>query len=202
MNKEPKYKICRRLGPGVYEKCQTQKFTLSEQKRKEQRRGRRKQISDYGKQLIEKQKVRFTYGLRERQLVKYVKGAMAQKGISVYDKLFETIESRLDNVIFRLGLAETRAKARQMVTHGHITVNGRKLNVPSFKVSVGDVIGIRVQSVEKPLFSELEEKIKNSNTPNWLSFDIKKKEGKVAGLPKAGVGESFDLRAVFEYYSR
>ncbi|MBU4480328.1 30S ribosomal protein S4 [Patescibacteria group bacterium] len=202
MIKEPKYKICRRLGPGVYEKCQTQKFTLSEQKRKDTKKTRRKQVSDYGKQLLEKQKVRFTYGLRERQMVKYVKNSMAQKETTVYDKLFEVIESRLDNVVFRMGLAETRAKARQIVTHGHIVVNGKKLNIPSFSVSIGDVVGIRKQSIEKPLFAGLEEKLKGSNIPNWLSFDIKKKEGKIAGLPKAGVGESFDLRAVFEYYSR
>ncbi len=202
MSKETKYKICRRLGPGVYEKCQTQKFALAESKRKPKRGKRRKQVSDYGAQLLEKQKVRFTYGLREKHLVKYVKEAMAQKGVSVYDKLFEGVETRLDNVVFRLGLAETRAKARQTVTHGHITVNGKKLNVPSYKVSIGDIVGIRKQSQSKALFEDLEGKIKNANIPAWVSFDIKKKEGKMTGLPKMGAGEMFDLRAVFEYYSR
>lgn len=203
MSKEPKFKICRRLGSGVYEKCQTQKFALSESKRKESgKRTRRKQVTDYGKQLLEKQKVRLTYGLRERQLVKYVKGAMAQKEVSVYDKLFQNVETRLDNTVFRLGLAETRAKARQMVTHGHIMVNGKKLNIPSYTVKEGDVVGIRTQSQNKALFSELEEMIKNSSIPTWLAFDLKKKEGKVVGTPKMSTGEMFDLRAVFEFYSR
>ena len=202
MGKETKYKICRRLGPGVYEKCQTQKFALSESRKTPQRGKRRKQTTDYGLQLLEKQKVRFTYGLREKQLLRYVKEAMAQKGVSVYDKLFESVESRLDNVVFRLGLAETRAKARQIVTHGHITVNGKKLNIPSYRVSVGDVVGIRTQSQSKALFADLENKIKNANIPTWLSFDIKKKEGKMTGVPKMGAGEAFDLRAVFEFYSR
>jgi len=203
MSKETKYKICRRLGPGVYEKCQTQKFVLSEQKREGGKRGkRRKQISDYGLQLIEKQKVRFTYGLKERQLVKYVKDVLAKKGVNVYESLYQNIESRLDNVVYRLGLAETRAKARQMVSHGHITVNGKKLNIPSYKVSVGELVGIRIQSQSKALFADLEEKIKNRNIPTWLSFDLKKKEGKVIGMPKMTDAREFDLRQVFEFYSR
>lgn len=201
--KETKYKICRRLGSGVYEKCQTQKFALSEQKKKNTKiRTRRKQVSDYGLQLLEKQKVRFSYGLKEAQLVKYVKEAMSHKGMSVYETLFKGIESRLDNIVFRLGLAETRAKARQMVTHGHITVNGKKLNIPSYRTKLGDSVGIRKQSVGKILFAELDEKTKNSTVPNWLSFDAKNKEGKVVGVPKLGTAESFDLRAVFEFYSR
>ncbi|MBU1557894.1 30S ribosomal protein S4 [Patescibacteria group bacterium] len=202
MSKETKYKICRRLGPGVYEKCQTPKFALSESKKNPKRGKRRKQVSDYGAQLLEKQKVRLTYGLREKGLVKYIKEAKAQREVSVYDKLFEGVESRLDNTVFRLGLAETRAKARQMVTHGHITVNGKKMNVPSYRVTVGDVVGIRIQSQGKILFEDLEGRIKNANIPTWLSFDIKKKEGKMNGLPKIGAGEMFDLGAVFEYYSR
>lgn len=202
MSRIKKYKIGRRLGPGVYEKCQTQKFALSESRKSAVKGVRRKQLTDYGKQLLEKQKVRFTYGLREKQLIKYVKEAQSQKGVSVYDKLFEKVETRLDNVVYRLGLAETRAKARQIVSHGHITLNGKKLNIPSYQVKNNDVIGIRSQSVNKGLFSDLEERIKNSNIPAWLSFNAKKKEGKVVGLPKMATGEMFDLRSVFEFYSR
>jgi len=203
MSKETKYKICRRLGTGVYEKCQTQKFALSESRKNlNKKRKRRKQVSDYGAQLLEKQKLRFTYGLKERQLVKYIKNTMSQKGVNLYDKLFESIESRLDNVVYRLGLASTRIMARQMVTHGHITINGKKLNIPSYKVSVGDVVGIRKQSQKKVLFAELEKQIKDRDIPVWLSFDLKKKEGKMVSLPKIGVGEIFDLKAVFEFYSR
>ena len=203
MNKQSKYKICRRLGSGVYEKCQTQKFALSESKKNDQKKkGRRKQVTDYGKQLIEKQKLRFTYDLKEGQLVKYVNNVMAQKGINIYEKLFQDIESRLDNTVFRLGLAETRAKATQIVNHGHITVNGKKLNIPSYKVSVGETVGIRIQSVGKVLFADLSDRMKDSTIPTWLSFDISKNEGQVLGLPKMSDGEIFDLRSVFEFYSR
>lgn len=204
MSKEKKYKICRRLGTGVYEKCQTQKFALSESRKSaNKKRSKRKQVSDYGFQLLEKQKVRFTYGLKEKQLVKYVKEAKSKKSDNVYDTLFQNIESRLDNVVFRLGLASTRLASRQMVSHGHIMLNGKRMNIPSCVVKTGDVIGIRKQSIEKPLFEKLEEKIKEHNVPNWLSFDIKKKEGKMVSVPKIEKGgEMFDLGPVFEYYSR
>ncbi len=197
-----KYKIGRRLGASVFDKCQTQKFALSEQKRGSGRPKRRKQISDYGFQLLEKQKVRFTYGLKEKQLVNYMKEVMSKKGVNVYDELYKKLESRLDNVVYRFGLAETRAKARQMVSHGHIVVNGKKLNIPSYSVNLGETVGIRAQSQGKALFENLEEKIKNSNIPTWLSFDIKKKQGKVVGVPKMMDGKEFNLRQVFEYYSR
>lgn len=202
MSKITKFKICRRLGPGVYEKCQTQKFALSETRKSARKPKRRKQISDYGTQLLEKQKVRFSYGLKEKQLVKYVKKALAQKEGTVYERLFKEVESRLDNVVYRLGLAETRAKARQIVTHGHIVVNGKRLNIPSYSVSNGEIVGVRIQSQSKPLFADFESKFKEVSIPNWLSFDLKKKEGKVVGVPKIGSGEMFDLPAVFEFYSR
>lgn len=203
MNTETKYKVCRRLGSGVFEKCQTQKFALSEAKKSNNtRKTRKKQTSDFGAQLLEKQKVRFSYGLKEKQMLKYVKQAMSQKVVSAADNLFENLETRLDNVVFRLGLAGTRAKARQIVSHGHITINGKKLNIPSYKVVAKDVIGIRSQSLENGLFSEFEEKIKSSNIPVWLSFDLKKKEGKIVGSPKVGSEGMFNFRSVFEFYSR
>jgi len=202
MSKITKFKICRRLGPGVYEKCQTQKFALSEAKKSAKKSKRRKQISDYGVQLLEKQKVAFSYGLKEKQLVKYVKKALAQKSGNVYEKLIKDLELRLDNIVYRLGLAETRAKARQMVTHGHIVVGGKKLNIPSYSVSSGETVGVRIQSQNKPLFADFENRFKEVSIPNWLSFDLKKKEGKVVGSPKIGSGEMFDLHAVFEFYSR
>ena len=199
---ETKYKICRRLGTGVYEKCQTQKFALSESRKDLNKNRRRKQVSDYGAQLLEKQKLRFTYGLKEKQLVRYIKKIMSKTKVNLSEKLFEDIESRLDNVVFRLGLAPTRAMARQMVTHGHIILNGKRLNIPSYSVFVGDKIGIRKQSQSKGMFIDLENQIKDANIPAWLSFDLKRKEGKMISLPKIGTGEIFDLKAVFEFYSR
>ncbi|MFC1802211.1 30S ribosomal protein S4 [Patescibacteria group bacterium] len=200
-----KYKVCRRLGNGVFDKCQTQKFSLSESRRGKVKPfgRRRKMLSGYATQLLEKQKLRFTYGLKERQLAKHVKDVASRKGIDVGSTLFENIESRLDNVVYRLSLAPTRSMARQMVSHGHITVGGRKVNVPSFKVKIGDVIGIRSQSLEKALFTDLEAKMKSrSMIPAWLSFDLKKKEGVAQSLPKMDGAESFDLTAVIEFYSR
>ena len=110
-----KYKICRRLGSGVFEKCQNQKFSLSEARHEKSKRGkRRKQISDYGQQLIEKQKIRFSYGISERQLRNYIKEATAMKKITAREGLFQLLESRLDNTLYRLGIAVTRPLARQM----------------------------------------------------------------------------------------
>src|SRR5690606_40724543 len=124
MQTGPKYKICRRLGSHIYEKCQTQKFQLSEaRKGKGMRGGRRRNVSEYGEQLLEKQRVRFTYGLKERQFASYVKKATGTAAVPA-EELYQSLERRLDNVIYRLGLAPSRAYARQLVSHGHITVNG------------------------------------------------------------------------------
>ena len=128
----PKYKICRRLGSGVFDQCQSQKFMLSEAKKtKVAKKGPRKQVSEYGQQLNEKQKIRFSYGISEKQLGNYVEEATSSKGSVASEKLFELLETRLDNTIYRLGLASTRRLARQMASHGHFLVNGTKTNVPS-----------------------------------------------------------------------
>ena len=194
----PKYKICRRLGPGVYEKCQTQKFTVSEASRGKVKRG--KAMSDYGLQLLDKQRIRFSYGLSERQFSRYVKESMASHG-SAADHLFQKIETRLDNVIYRLGLAHTRALARQMVTHGHFTVNGKRVNVPSFAVRPNDKISIREGSRNKILFADLAKKLKGHVNPEWLKFDVEKNIAIVSGHPKIA-GELLNFPAVIEFYSR
>jgi small subunit ribosomal protein S4 len=118
----PKYKICRRLGSGVFDQCQSPKFMLSEAKKtKVAKKGPRKQVSEYGQQLGEKQKIRFSYGISEKQLGNYVEEATSSKGSVASEKLFELLETRLDNTIYRLGLASTRRLARQMASHGHFT---------------------------------------------------------------------------------
>ncbi|MCK5286084.1 MAG: 30S ribosomal protein S4 [Candidatus Pacebacteria bacterium] len=198
-----KYKLCRRLGASLFEKTQTQKYALSEARKSGNRTQKRKKMpSQYGLQLIEKQKLRFSYGIREKQLSRYVKEAMAQKAKSPADFLYNRLESRLDNVIYRLGLAPTRAMARQLVSHGHIVVNGKKLSVASYKTKVGDKIEIRKGSQEKAVFTDLQDKIKNTTSVNWLSFDIKKKEGKVIGEPKLESQEIFDFKIILEFYGR
>lgn len=203
MAKIKKYKIARRLGSGVYEKTQGQKFMLSEQKRSKVRSGRPKRPTDYGLSLIKKQRVRFAYGVSEKQFRGYVNKALAaaKTGSVPADKLFKTIESRFDNVVYRAGIAGTRAFARQLTTHGHLTVNGKKLDVPSYLVKQGDVISLREGSKSKTVFADLTSKLESANVPTWLSVDAKKMTVTVTGEPK-NPDKFFDFQAVIEYYSR
>lgn len=200
----PRYKIARRLGPQVFEKTQTQKFALRTQRKgKAHETKRNPSRTDYGMQMLEKQKARVTYGVSERQFKKYVSEAVAKKGINSAEALYARLEKRLDNVVARIGLADTRRAARQMVSHGHITVNGRKVTVPSFQVSLGDKIGIREGSKNKTLFATLDEKLKGREVPSWIKFDMGLKEAVVQGAPKAAITEiPFDVAAVIEFYSR
>jgi small subunit ribosomal protein S4 len=199
----PRYKICKRLGNGVFEKCQTQKYAVSESRRGMGSRGRRpRQLSDYGKQLLEKQRVRFTYGISEKQLSGYVQKAVLKQKDPV-TKLRQLLEMRLDNIVFRLGLAPTRRAARQAVSHGHIKVNGGKVTIPSYQTKVGDSVTIRDKSKESPLFTELEERHMESTSPKWLLFNPKKIEGIIKSLPGVDDAEtSYDLTIVMEFYSR
>jgi small subunit ribosomal protein S4 len=198
----PKFKICRRLGSGVFDKCQTQKYMLSEGKHSKVKKGkRRKQITDYGKQLIEKQKVRFTYGVQERQFVNYVRKAENTKGAIPSEKLNELLERRLDNVIYRSGMAKSRPHARQMVTHGHFMINDRRTNVPSRELKNTDVITVREGSKDSALFQNLASEANGNAVPKWLSSDLKAFTVKVTGLPKNE--DSFlNLNTVIEFYSR
>ena len=205
MKTGPKYKICKRLGSEVFEKCQTQKFLLAEERHSKTRGGRKRSgaLSNYGRQLLEKQKVRYMYGLSERQLSRYVKESLAKKGADPAQVLMRRIESRLDNAIYRAGLASTRALARQIASHGHITVNGRKVTIPSYILSEGDNIAIREGSKEKRLFENLDERLKEHQSPAWISFDAKKMSGQVHTLPSMEMKElPFDVGTVLEYYSR
>ncbi len=193
----PKYKICKRLGGGIFEKCQTQKFQLAEARAK---KGgpRRRGMSDYGKQLIEKQKVRFSYGITEKQLRKYVD--IATSSTDTVSTMNTALEMRLDNVVYRAGLAATRRMARQLVSHGHITVNGRKLKVPSYSVKIGDEVSVRDSSKSKPVFANRD---MTEKTPNWIVADSKKLIAKIKAMPEHEAGSTlFDYQAVFEFYSR
>lgn len=203
MKKIAKYKVCRRLGPGVYEKCQTEKFALAESRRQIQRkRKRRRAPSDYGRQLLEKQRVRFSYGISERQFRNYVNEAVMSKDKSSQE-LFELLESRLDNVVYRLGLTLTRRAARQMVAHGHILVDGKRMKIPSYKVKEGNLITIREGSKEKGIFVDLSERLKEYQAPEWLSYDQKKQEARLLHQPSiseaAGI---YDFTSVIEFYSK
>lgn len=198
----PKFKIAKRLGAPIFPKTQTQKFALSEARRGRVRKGRPGQMSDYKRQLFEKQKMRYTYGISEKQLRRYVNESIA-KSHQPITLLMERLETRLDNVTYRLGLATTRQMSRQMVSHGHLLVNGKKMTVPSHSVKVGDEITIREGSKGSVLFTNLTETHDTAGVPAWLSFDVKKLTGTVKSIPVYDPSETlFDPAQVLEYYSR
>ncbi len=204
----PKYKIARRLGAKIFPKTQTTKFSISGSDRKmtggrgKGGGGRPRNVSEYGLQLIEKQKARFSYGLKERQIAAYVAKARHKTGDPSVN-IFKSLETRLDNVVFRLGLATSRAFARQLVTHGHIVVNGRRLNVPSHQVKIGDTVAVRPQSQSRTVFQNLEERLKDHQLSAWLRFDPAKKSGEIVAEPLASeMPPDINLSAILEFYSR
>lgn len=157
--------------------------------------------SEFGKQLIEKQKARLSYGLSEKQFSKYVKDSL--NAPEPTQKLFATLESRLDNTLYRAGLAKTRLQARQMSSHGLTTVNGRRVTVPSIQLREGDVVGVREGSRASALFTDFAERAKSLSAPAWLSVDAGKMEAKVLGKATYAPSEAvFDLGQVLEFYSR
>ena len=162
---------------------------------------RRKKVSEYGAQLKEKQKVKFVYGILEKQFHKYYLKSANMKGITG-DNMLQLLELRLDNVVYRLGLAKTRRMARQVVVHGHIRVNGQKVDIPSYSVKVGDVITLRQRSTEMEMFKALREGT-SIVTPKWLTFDAPNLTGTVNALPAR---EDIDLQLqenmIVEFYSR
>lgn len=195
-----KYKIARRLGPAIYEKTQGAKFALRQERRATPAYRPR---TDFGLSVVEKQKVRYTYNIGERQFRKYVKESVAKKGVNTVEALFARLETRLDNIVYRLGWAPTRLMARQLVAHGHVTINGRRVYIPSIEIGKGDVIAIRAGSAGKPVFRDLDERVKKISRPSWLSYDAEKKTASVEGSPKWNPTEHpFSLQQVIEFYSR
>lgn len=197
----PKFKIAKRLGAPIFPKTQTQKFALSEAKtgRLKKRRGN---MSDYNRQLIEKQKMRYTYGISEKQLRRYVDEAIL-KSQQPIAHLMERLESRLDNVVYRMGLAKSRQQSRQMVSHGHVVVNGKKITSPSHKVRQNDQISVREGSKQIGLLTNIADEHAPQAVPGWLKFDLKSLTGTVQNAPAHDPTESmFDPEQVLEYYSR
>jgi len=207
---DSKCKICRRAGEKLFlkgEKCYSAKCTLSKKPYPpgllQSERKHRSNLTDYGRQMKEKQKARNTYGLRERQFSGYVAEAMERTG-SPTELLYTFLESRLDNVVFRSGFTLSRSLARQMVSHGHITINGRKMDIPSYRVKKGDVIGVREGSKGSPLFAELSGKLEKHTAPTWIALDAKKSQTTIVGVPAVveATDAGLDLQAVIGYYSR
>ena len=205
MKTGPRYKIAKRLGATVFEKAQTQKFAISaERSLKNKKRGRGRQ-SEYGKQMLEKQKVRITYGLTERQFSNYVKKALAAAAHNVKpsDRLHELLELRLDNIIWRLGLVPTRRAARQMVAHGHVMVGDKKSRVPSQAMSVGERISVREGSKEHGSLVGFDERFAERKLPSWLSWNPKSMEGSVVVKPTTVSADTAgDLGMVLSFYTR
>ena len=199
----PRYKIARRLGAPVFEKTQTQKFAVrTEQKKANSKSSKPRAKSDYGLGLLEKQKARYSYGVTSKQFGNYVAKATDLKGNSG-EILVSLLESRFDNVALRAGFATTRQAARQITSHGHLTINGKIVTIPSYHVKVGDVIGIREGSKKKGLFSSLDERLKTIKIPAWLKLNIEKHEVKVEGIPRVPQTELlFNVGSVLEFYSR
>jgi small subunit ribosomal protein S4 len=203
-------KLCRREGEKLFlkgERCFTPKCAF-------ERRayppgdhgkfsgGRRRRESDYGKQLRMKQKARRIYGILERQFRRYFKEATKMRGLTG-ENLLKILESRLDNVVFRLGFGVNRAQARQMVSHGHIVVNGRKTNIPSMTLKPGDVLTVREGSKKNGLFSGLAETAEKTNVPLWLERDIKNLNGRILRMPERGeIDGNLNEQRIVEYYSR
>jgi len=201
----PKYKIARSLGAPVFDKTQTQKFQLNQERKSggfKQRRGRGP--SEYGLQLKEKQKARYYYLVPEKQFARYVRESIQHPSKNPAQKLFERLEMRLDNVVYRLGLAPTKIAAKQMVNHGHIDVNGKRLNVPSHFVRINDTIAVRERSKNTKLFDGLIERNEHYSPPAWITVDLKHMSGTVEGIPslKDATDLLFDVKAILEFYSR
>jgi small subunit ribosomal protein S4 len=166
------------------------------------RRQFRRKMNEYGIQLREKQKVRRMYGVMERQFRRYFRQALKAKGMTGA-MLLQTLERRLDNVVYRMGFASSRAQARQLVTHGHIEVNGRKTDIPSFLVKPGDEIAVRAKSKKKPYFQALTQELDRVTPPEWISLDREAMRGRILALPtREDVDVPVNEHLIVEYYSR
>lgn len=201
MKTGPKYKIARRLGAPIFEKTQSPKYALSLARKEKSGKGFGRPKSEFGTQLLEKQKARFSYGLTEKQFRIYVDKAL--KSAAPVQKLFSLLETRLDNVLYRAGFAKTRAQARQAASHGHVLVNGRRVTIPSIALKMGDKVGLRPESANSALFADMSERMKAMGVPIWLKINPDDRTVEVAGEPAYQPGEQvFDLGVVVEFYNR
>jgi len=199
-------RLCRRSGEKLMLKggrCFTPKCAMEKRaKPPGSQMGRRRRISDRGFQLREKQRARYTYGILERQFRRFFTQAERQSGITG-ENLLVLLERSLGNVVYRLGMADSRAQARQLVCHGHITLNGRKTDIPSCLVKEGDVIGWRESSAKNGYYAEMTKNIGSKVIPGWLSLDRQNMVGRVVSLPNPdAIDVQFEVQNIVEYYSR
>lgn len=202
-------KLCRREGMKLFlkgERCSSPKCALERRSYAPGMHGRqaqyRRRVSDYGRQLRAKQRVRRIYGVLERQFRRYFELARRTRGRTGAELLC-ILERRLDNVVYRLGLGDSRAQARQLVSHGHIEVNGRKLNIPSALVKAGDEVQVRGSSRDNGHFLGLAEILEHRSVPEWLSLNASEMSGTVVSLPKREqIDVPADEQLIVAYYSR
>jgi small subunit ribosomal protein S4 len=202
-------KLCRREGQKLFlkgERCLGPKCAIERRNFPPGIHGRRgatrRKVSDYGQQLREKQKARRIYGVMERQFRRYFAEASRRKGLTGAT-LLTILESRLDNVVYRLGFADSRAQARQLVRHGHFDVNGRKTDIPSFSVSPGDVISVRQRSRSTGYFKERAQLLEGITPPSWLSLNAADMSGTVVSEPsREDISIPLSEQLIVEYYSR
>lgn len=202
-------KRCRRAAEKLFlkgEKCNSAKCPMIKRNFVPGMHGPTQRVgkkTNYGKQLMEKQKTKRMYGLQEIQFRNYFEKALSKVG-NTGELLFRFLESRLDNVVYRLGYAPSRRQARQMVGHGHIRVDGKKVNIPSYQVKVGEVISLSERALGKKGFAEIKNKLaKIENLPAYLSLDAAKVSGKMTSQPKLGdISVNVDWRTIVEFYSK
>lgn len=202
----PSCKLCRREGEKLFlkgDRCYTEKCAISKRAYSPGQHGQqRKKLSEYGIQLREKQKARRFYGVLERQFRKYFGMATRMKGVTG-ENLLKILESRMDNVIYRLGLAASRSEARQLVRHNHFLVNGKRVNIPSYLLKPGDIITVSEGSRDSEKIKDIIENTRGKVIPKWLEFDPGNLTGKVVTLPTR---EEIDLpvqeHLIVEFYSK
>ena len=206
----PVCKLCRREGEKLFlkgQRCYTPKCSFDRRSYPPGEHGRqamwrRRRVSEYWKQLREKQKTRRVYNVTEKQFRRYYKKAQKQRGLTG-ETLLQMLERRLDNVVYRLNFAESRAQARLLVTHGHFSVNGRRTDIPSMLVSPGDMIEVREGSRKRTFFKELPQIIDARTPPIWLERDTANLSARVLQNPERGdVDANFNEQLIVEYYSR
>jgi small subunit ribosomal protein S4 len=200
-------RLCRREGMKLFlkgERCYTDKCAIEKRNFVPGQHGkaRKSKMVGYGVQLREKQKVKRIYGVLEDQFRRYFAHAERTRGITG-ETLLQLLERRLDNVTYRLGLATSRAQARQLVRHGHLVVNGRKVDIPSFSVKPGDVLTLRETSAKNAAIAHALEEVKGRGVPEWLSFDSAALSGKIASLPtRAQINLPVQEQLIVELYSK
>lgn len=202
----PRCRLCRREGMKLFlkgERCYTDKCAFERRSYAPGQHGQaRVKVSDYGVRLREKQRVRRIYGVQESQFRAYFQEADRQKGVTGTN-LLRLLERRLDNVVYRLGFAVSRAQARQLVRHGHFLVNGRRVDIPSFLVKVGDVIEVREKSRDIQPIKEAMEAVARKGIPDWLELDVENFKGKVKALPERHhITMPIKEQFIVEFYSK